>query len=390
MTPFEALCTALAGTVGTGNIAGVAVALSMGGAGAVFWMWVSAFLGMGVKYSEIVLAVKYRERRDGYYVGGPMYTIKNGMGRRYYPLAVVFCVSGAAASFGIGNLTQIGAMSTAIKAAFPAGDAMVALTGVLMAVLCGVTVSGGTAGRGRTAAKLVPLMSAIYVSGALVVIIANASNVPRAIGAIFSGAFSRKAISGGAAGSALSWGLRRGLFSSEAGLGSSPIAHASADTDSPVEQGFWGIFEVFVDTIIICTLTALMVLVSGTVRTGEGIAGAEAVAAALGTVFNGEIASIFLAVSMGLFAFSSVVGWSLYGERCVEFLTGRRGVLIYRVIFTALVAVGTAVEFETAVGLSDAMNALMMFPNLIATARLTGTVRQETAAWLTKRGNRSA
>lgn len=374
---FEAVCTALAGTVGTGNIAGVAVALTMGGPGAVFWMWVAAAVGMGIKYCEIALAVRYRERRNDEYVGGPMYYIKNGLGERFMPLAVCFCVFGAAASFGIGNMTQMTGILT-LKGADSPG--VLPVIGIAMASAVALTCRGGAKGRGRTAALIVPVMAGIYVLGALAVIIAHIDALPAALTAIFRGAFTVNAAAGGAAGvgarQAVSWGFRRGLFSNESGLGSSPIAHASAEAGPAGEYALMGIFEVFADTGVICTLTALSILCSG-VELRFGVpGGADYCAAALATVFGERISGVFMAVSMSLFAFSSIVGWSLYGERCVDFILGARGAEIYRLIFPCVTFISTFVSLPAVIAVSDIMNALMLVPNVLALLLLTPELRR--------------
>ncbi len=381
VSPFEALCTALSGTIGTGNIAGVVIALSFGGAGAVFWMWVSAFIGMGIKYAEILLAVKYREKINGEYVGGPMYTIKNGLGAKYNALAVAFSFFGMCASFGIGNMMQVGSVMTALENAvevfLPGADTGIvfkALAGTAIAVMCAVSISGGAKGRGRLAAKLIPFMSVIYISGAMAVILRNIKMLPSVFTGILSEAFSVKALSGGA----IAWGFRRGLFSNEAGLGSSPIAHASANAKSPARQGLWGIFEVFTDTIVICTLTALLILVSGVPIEYGAVAGAELCAAALGTVFGEPLSAIFMAVSMTLFSFSSIVGWSLYGERCAGYLFDAKGERVYRAVFILAVAVSSVADLNVIIRLSDIMNALMIAPNIISLLMLSHVVRRET------------
>ncbi len=361
-TTLESLCTALAGTVGTGNIAGVAVALTMGGPGAIFWMWVSAFLGMGLKYAEIALAVKYRESRGGEYVGGPMYTIKNALPRSFYPLAVVFSLGGAVCSFGLGNMMQTGSVLTLL----PSLPLPPAVLGAALGLLVLLSCRGGAAGRGRTASLLVPLMALLYVLSCLGVIFVNFHRLSGAVLSIFKGALGLRPVAGGTAGAALSWGLRRGLFSNEAGMGSSPIAHASACAGSPSQQGLTGIFEVFADTLVLCTLTALAVLCSG-VETGPGAPeGAGLVCAALSTVYGQTASTVFLGVSMALFAFSSIVGWSLYGERCVEFLAGEGSVPVYRAAFASVTFLSCLLPFPAILELSDTAAFFMMVPNLVS------------------------
>ncbi len=394
VTPFEAVCTALAGTIGTGNIAGVVIALCLGGPGAIFWMWVSAFIGMGIKYAEILLAVKYRERDpEGGYRGGPMYFIKNGLGSRFKWLAALFCIFGAVASFGIGNMMQMGSIMTALGGAIgaitegePVHRWMFPVVGLAMAAACAISIVGGAKRRGRMASFIVPFMAIFYIVGALAVICAHADRLLPVLGEIFSSAFTGTALLSGTAGEtvrrAMSWGMKRGMFSNEAGLGSSPIAHASADTKSPVEQGFMGVFEVFFDTVVICTLTALMVLVSGVGLPYRSVGGAEYCAQALSTVFGDRLSSVFMAAAMALFAFSSIVGWSLYGERCVEYLAGKGAVDCYRAVFVAVIFLSSFMSFGFIIQISDIMNALMILPNMTGVLLLSPVVKRETGLYL--------
>ena len=400
VTPFEAVCTALAGTVGTGNITGVAVALALGGTGAIFWMWVSALLGMATKYAEIVLAIKFREKNAaGEYAGGPMYYIKNGLGKRWGFLAKAFCVFGICASFGIGNMMQMGSAAGAIKTALCAlpntGYIKIVMPalGLFAAVLTGITVMGGAKGRGKLAAKVVPFMAILYMVGAAAVIAKNGRGILDAGRSIVGAAVSLKAAAGGAAGSmiatAIRHGLRRGIFSNEAGLGSSPIAHASADEKSPVKQGFWGIFEVFFDTIVMCTVTALAIICSGAeVSCLDG--GAQTCIDTFSTVFGSGASAAFLATAIALFAFSSIVGWSLYGERCAEFLFGAGMITPYRLVFAAIVFISAITDFSFIIALSDTMNALMALPNMAAVLALSGTVLRETKEYFRRRAKNSA
>lgn len=380
VTPFEAVCTALAGTVGTGNITGVAAALSLGGPGAVFWMWLSALLGMGTKYAEIVLAVRYREKDGaGEVSGGPMYYIKNGLKRRWHWLAPVFCVCGAVAAFGIGNLMQAGSIADAVTEAAGAflpgiGGAAPVMVGFLLSSAMALCLSGGTGSRASAVSVLVPVMAAVYMVGALTVIVVNFDAVPGVIWSIVEGAFTSRAAVGGGVGSAIAWGFRRGMLSHEAGMGSSPIAHGSADTKSPAEQGLLGIFEVFFDTIVICTLTALMVLCSGVEVTGSS----ACCTAALATVFGEGMSAAFIGVSMSLFAFSSMLGWSLYGERCAVYLFGRWAAVPYRAAFVVAALLGPMLELKTALAVADVLNALMAAPNMLAVLMLAPVVKQET------------
>ncbi len=372
VSPFEALCTAIAGTVGTGNIAGVAAAISMGGPGAVFWMWVSAFLGMGLKYAEVSLAVRFRRRSGNEYVGGPMYYIKDGLGPGFRPMAVFFALSGAAASFGLGNLLQLGSVLTLL----PSMPVPPLVLGALAAIPVYLACRGGASGRGRVLSYVVPVMAGVYILACLGVICANLPALPGAVSSIFHGALSREALLGGAAGSALSWGLRRGLFSSEAGLGSSPIAHASQSSPSS-DPGLMGIFEVFTDTVLICTLTALTILTSGVPVPSGAAAGAGPVLAALATLYGKRLSGILLTVSMCLFAFSSTVSWSLYGERCLEFLLPSRPKLplhAYRAAFALTTLLTPLFPFPAALALSDTASFFMLATNLLALMLLSKKV----------------
>lgn len=373
---FEAVCTALAGTVGTGNIAGVAIALTMGGPGALLWMWVSMAVGMGIKYCEIALAVRFREKQNGEYVGGPMFTIKNGLGERFLPLAAAFSVFGAAAALGVGNMTQ---MSGIVSLEAVSSPKVLPLVAVGMAAGVAATCRGGAEGRGRTAALLVPFMAGLYVLGALAVVAAHLDALPGVMAQIVRGALGWGPAVGGTVGAgftrAMSWGIRRGIFSNEAGLGSSSIAHASARADDPGEYALMGIFEVFVDTGVICTLTGLMLLTSG-VTLSRGVPGGAAdCAAALATVFGRYAANAFMGVSMALFAFSSIVGWSLYGERCVQFLLGEGGARLYRLLFPFVTFLSAFVSLPAVIAVSDIMNALMMAPNVASLLLLTPQLR---------------
>ncbi len=381
-SPFEALSLALGGTVGTGNIVGVAVAISMGGPGAVFWMWAAGLAGMGVKYAEIVLAVRFREKRNGGFVGGPMYVIRNGLGAQYRWLGTAFCVCGALAAFGIGCCVQMGGILTAFRGlsgTFPGWGKrfdrlLPVLLGVTMAALAALTLKR----RGKAAARVVPFMAGCYILAALAVIFAHFDRLPAVLGEIFRSALSREAVTGGTAGAALSWGLRRGMFSNEAGLGSSPIAHASADAESPADQGLWGVFEVFADTIVMCTLTALAVLTSGAAVPFGTPAGAEVCAAALATVLGPGAASVFVAASMTLFGYTSILGWSCYGERCVSYLWGEGAERWYRAAFLLAAGLAPVLDFGLILRASDVGNALMMLPNMTAVLLLSSTVREET------------
>ena len=386
VTPLQAVTTALAATVGTGNIVGTAQAIAMGGYGAVFWLWVAALLGMVIKYAEVLLAVKYRERDErGDWVGGPMYYIKNGMGPKWKWLAGAFSVLGALAAFGIGNMSQansiVGSVTDAVSAINPAFRGQEALhwaLGIALAVLTALVLFGGIKRIGKVTERLIPFMSVAYILLALVVIFGNIGSVGTAFRAIFAAAFAPRAILGGAAGitirQAVVWGLRRSAFSNEAGLGSAPIAHAAADCKGPVEQGIYGIFEVFMDTIVICTLTALMIIISG-VEVEFGVKpGSALIAAAFGTVFDPTFSSVFIAVALTLFAYSTILGWSLYGSRCVQYLMGLRAAKVYQVIFVLVIVVGSVSSLDFVWNIADTLNGLMAIPNFIALFALSGVV----------------
>ena len=398
VTPFQAVSTALAATVGTGNIAGVTGAIAVGGPGAVFWMWVSALFGMVTKYSEVVLAVKYRERNaQGDWVGGPMYYIRNGLGQQWNWLACVFCVLGALAAFGIGNMTQVNTIASSINTAIDAfggntGAYTVVLfgqtvpvssliIGAIVAVIVMLTLFGGIKRIGTVAEMMVPVMAAIYIVASLIVVFANLGNLGTIFTMIFKGAFSAEAALGGAFGitimTTIQKGVGRGVFSNEAGLGSAPMAHAASSEKDPVKQGLYGIFEVFMDTIVICTLTGLTVLCgqqSGVeIAWGES-AGSELIAAAFGTVFGTKAGALIVAVGITLFALSTILSWSLYGTRCCEFLLGTRSVRLYQIIFVLMVMVGATLKLQLVWDIADTLNGFMAIPNLIALLGLSGVV----------------
>ena len=380
VTPLQALTTALAATVGTGNIAGITTAVTLGGAGAIFWLWVSALLGMATKYSEVLLSVKYRERNVlGDWVGGPMYYIKNGLGKNWKWLGAVFCVLGGLASFGIGNAVQVGnitdSINTAIQSFVPAAadhqmviNIVVAV--ILMAVI-GVVLVGGIKRIGEVTEFLVPIMSIIYIAACLVVIVVNITKVPTVFGMIFQGAFTPAAVTGGAAGvgikTCITWGVKRGVFSNEAGLGSAPIAHAATSETNPVKQGLYGIFEVFMDTIVICTLSGLTLLLTLDASTlNYGVAGSTSLnAMALGTVFGGKAGALVIAIGLSLFALSTALSWGLYGTRCWEFLLGEKAVKPYQIIYTLVVLISATMSLDLAWDIADTLNGLMAIPNLI-------------------------
>ena len=398
VTPFQAVATALAATVGTGNIAGVTGAIAVGGPGAVFWMWLSALFGMVTKYSEVVLAVRYRERNaKGDWVGGPMYYIKNGLGQKWKFLGVAFSLLGALAAFGIGNMTQVNTIASSINTAIDAFGGNTAantvalfgqsvpvsslVIGLIVAGIVALVLFGGIKRIGSVAEKMVPVMAAIYILCSLVVVCSNLGAVGKVFAMIFKGAFSAEAALGGAFGitimQTIQKGVGRGVFSNEAGLGSAPIAHAATSETDPVKQGLYGIFEVFMDTIVICTLTALTVLCgaeSGVAVPWGQSAGTELIAASFSTVFGNKPGALIVAIGIGLFALSTILSWSLYGARCFEFLTGGKLVKAYQVAFVLVVVIGATLELELVWNIADTLNGFMAIPNLIALLGLSGVV----------------
>ena len=385
MTPFQAVCTALAATVGTGNIAGVAGAIAIGGPGAVFWMWISALLGMCTKFSEVTLAVHFREvNADGEYVGGPMYYIKNGLAKHWHFLAYLFAAFGVLTVFGTGNATQVNTITTAIDSALfnynVIGEGSVKtlnlIIGIVLAILIALILLGGIKRIGQVAERLVPFMAVLYILLALGIIVLNIGHIPAVFASIFKGAFSPASVTGGAVGSffmSMKKGVSRGIFSNEAGLGTGSIAHACADTRKPVKQGFFGIFEVFVDTIVICTLTALVILCSG-VPVGYGAAaGAELTISGFTAVY-GNWVSIFTAVAMCCFAFSTIIGWGLYGARCIEFLFGTGVNKPFMLVYSLVAIVGATMDLGLMWSIAETFNGLMAIPNLIAVFLLSGVV----------------
>lgn len=385
MTPFQAVCTALAATVGTGNIAGVAGAIAIGGPGAVFWMWISALLGMCTKFSEVTLAVHFRERNArGDLVGGPMYYIKTGLSKYWQWLAVAFSAFGVLTVFGTGNATQVNTITTAINSALlnynVISDSAVNLSNIIMgitiAVLVGLVLLGGVKRIGSVAEKLVPFMAVFYIILALGVVLLNIENVPRVLYSIVYGAFNPSAVTGGVVGGfflSVQKGVSRGIFSNEAGLGTGSIAHACADTQKPVKQGFFGIFEVFTDTILICTLTALVILCSGVPVSYGSAAGAELTILGFTSTY-GNWVSIFTAVAMCCFAFSTIIGWGLYGARCIEFLFSSRVIKPFMVVYSLVAILGATVDLGLLWSIAETFNGLMSIPNLIALFLLSGTV----------------
>lgn len=400
LTPFQAVCTALAATVGTGNIAGVAGAIAIGGPGAVFWMWISAILGMCTKFFEVTLAVHFRERNaEGDLVGGPMYYIKNGLGKNWRWLAYLFAGFGVLTVFGTGNATQVNTITTAIDSALlnyhvistDTVPVMNWIIGIAITFLVGLILLGGVKRIGQVTERLVPFMAVLYIVLALGVVVFHFQNIPAVFASIFEGAFHPSAVTGGVIGSfflSMKKGVSRGIFSNEAGLGTGSIAHACADTRKPVKQGLFGIFEVFADTIVICTLTALVILCSGvSVPYGEA-AGAELTIAGF-TATYGNWVSVFTAVAMCCFAFSTILGWGLYGARCIEFLFDAKVIKPFMVAYSLVAILGATVELGLLWSIAETFNGLMAIPNLIAVFLLSGTVVKMTKEYFAGEGKDS-
>lgn len=386
MSPFQAVCTALAGTVGTGNIAGVAGAIALGGPGAVFWMWCSAFLGMCTKFAEVTLAIHFREKNEnGEYVGGPMYYIKNGLSKKWHFLAVLYAVFGVLTVFGTGNATQVNTIVSSINSALmnfnlvsESGNSNINLIfGILIAALVAMVLLGGIKRIGQVSEKLVPFMAVLYVILSLGVIIMNISHVPAVFSEIIRGAFTPRAATGGIVGSmfiSMKRGFSRGIFSNEAGLGTGSIAHACADTDNAAHQGMFGIFEVFMDTIVICTMTGLVILIAAPNISYGQAAGAELTISGFTATYGGWV-SILTAVAMCCFAFSTIIGWGLYGSRCIEFLGGTKLVRPFLVIYSFVSIIGATINLGLLWDIADTFNGLMAVPNLIALFLLSGHVK---------------
>ena len=385
LTPFQAVCTALAATVGTGNIAGVAGAIAIGGPGAVFWMWISALLGMCTKFAEVTLAVHFREKNtNGDLVGGPMYYIKNGLGEKWIWLAYLFAAFGVLTVFGTGNATQVNTITTAINSALlnyhviseGAVSTSNLIIGIVITVLVGMILLGGIKRIGQVTEKLVPFMALLYIVLALGVVLMNIRVLPAVFVSIIRGAFQPSAVTGGVVGSmfmSMKKGVSRGIFSNEAGLGTGSIAHACADTRKPVKQGMFGIFEVFADTIVICTLTALVILCSQVPVNYGAAAGAELTIQGFTSVY-GDWVSIFTAVAMCCFAFSTILGWGLYGARCIEFLFSEKVIKPFMVAYSLVAILGATVNLGLMWSIAETFNGLMAIPNLIALFLLSGTV----------------
>lgn len=396
ISQFQSLCTALAATIGVGNISGVAVALAMGGPGAIFWMWLSAFLGMMTNYAENTLGIKYRYRNEkGNWIGGAMIYIEKGLGWKW--LAVIFSVFCALASFGIGNISQGNEIANGLKNSFGIPNWVTAL---FIMLFVGLVIVGGIKRIASVTEKVVPFMAITYIIGALVIIFSNVTEVPAAFGAIFSNAFRFKSMGGGVAGFtimvAMKRGISRGVFSNEAGLGSSVMVHSASDVKEPVIQGMWGIFEVFADTIVVCTMTALTILtsgvydldayeacaVNGTELAEAGLlSGVALTSSAFETVF-GSFGNKFISIAVMLFAFSTILGWSYYGERAIEYLFGVKAIPVYKVFFLVVIFIGCRISLDLVVDISDTFNGFMALPNLIAITLLSGQVVQMTKDYI--------
>ncbi len=374
---FQALMTALAATVGTGNIVGVATAVVLGGPGAVFWMWVSAFFGMATKYAEAILAVKYRiVDKNGLMSGGPMYYLERGLKQKW--LGVLFAIFGAFAAFGIGNLVQSNAVSTVVKTTFNINEW---ITGLALVIFAGLSIIGGIKSIGKVTAFFVPFMAAFYIIGGLIVLIMNINLIPGAVALILSDAFTGKAVAGGAIGAVIRYGVARGIFSNEAGLGSAPIAAAAAKTDLPGRQALVSMTQVFIDTLVICSITGITIVMGG-LYDGD-IAAGDLTSASFGH-FLGNTGSIIVALGLLFFASSTILGWSYYGEKCFSYLFSVKSVIYYRIVFVAMVFVGAVTSLDIVWTFADVMNGLMAIPNLIGLLGLSGVVVYETKRTLDK------
>ena len=387
MSPFQAVCTALAGTVGTGNIAGVAGAIALGGPGAIFWMWCSAFLGMCTKFSEVTLAIHFREKNaNGEYVGGPMYYIKNGLSKKWHFLAVLYALFGVLTVFGTGNATQVNTIVSSIHSALhnlhiiddTVDERANLIFGIFIAAFVAMVLLGGIKRIGQVSEKLVPFMATLYVILAIGVVILHINRIPAVFAMIFKSAFTPQAATGGIIGSmflSMKKGVSRGIFSNEAGLGTGSIAHACADTNNAVHQGMFGIFEVFMDTIVICTLTGLVILLGAPNIVYGQAAGAELTISGFTATYGGWV-SIFTAVAMCCFAFSTIIGWGLYGSRCIEFLGGEKLVRPFLVAYSFVSIIGATINLGLLWDIADTFNGLMAIPNLIALLVLSGQVKK--------------
>ena len=388
ISSFQALSAALAGTIGTGNIAGVATSIAVGGPGAVFWMIISAFFGMMTKYAEVVLAVKFRVKNSkNEFSGGPMYYMEKGLGIR--SLGVIFAFLLAVSAFGIGNMVQSNSVSIALSNSFGINSSV---SGLFITLICFLVIMGGAKKILCATEIIVPVMALFYLIGTVIFLIININYIPTAISSIIEEAFSSTSILGGAGGitvsKAIKYGVARGVFTNEAGLGSSPVAHASADTKSPAEQGLWGIFEVFLDTIVMCTLTALVILTAkGGKIAGSGLSGMELTIAAFESVF-GSVGGMFISISIIFFAVATILGWGLYGEKAILYLTSenKTAIFIYKIAYTTAIYIGAVMSLETVWTISDTLNGLMAIPNVTALFLLGKYVSEETKKYKNKTG----
>ncbi|HFR3504409.1 sodium:alanine symporter family protein [Streptococcus suis] len=386
VSSFAALCTALAATVGTGNIVGVATAITTGGPGALFWMWVAAFFGMATKYAEGFLAIKYRTKdANGQAAGGPMHYITLGMGKKWKPLAVFFAISGVlVALLGIGTFSQVNSITASLETSFGLAPQLVS---IVTAILIAFFIFGGIEKISDVSTKIVPFMAILYILASVIVLAMHFDQILPTLALVLKSAFSPAAAAGGFAGAtvqqAIQRGIARGVFSNESGLGSAPIAAAAAKSDNPVEQGLISMTGTFIDTLIICTLTGFTILVTDQWSV-EGLAGAPLTQAAFATVF-GNTGSIALTISLVLFAFTTILGWSYYGERCIEFLFGTKSILPYRLLFVAMVALGGFLKLDLIWTIADIVNGLMALPNLIALLALSPVIIKETRQYFAKK-----
>lgn len=376
ISSYQAMSTALAASIGTGNIVGVASGMALGGAGAVFWMWIAAVIGMMTSFAENALGMMYRQKnKNGEWVGGPMYYIEKGLNQKW--LAVFFAVACMLAALGVGNMVQSNAIAGSLKVCF---GVPTSVTGIIIAALTAITIFGGIKRIASATEKLVPIMAAFYIIGSLIVILANFKNIGSAFYMIFTGAFNIRSAAGGAGGYtvalAMKYGISRGVFSNEAGLGSSPIVYAAAEKSSPEQVGMWGIFQVFIDTIVVCTLTAVCILVSGALGTGS-TDGVEISTAAFANVF-GRFGTVFVSVSIVMFAFATLISWSYYGERCVEYLGDGSYIPVYKALYVIFALFGCVINMELVWSVSDTFNGLMAIPNIIALILLSGKLSKKT------------
>lgn len=373
---YQALTTAMAATIGTGNIVGVATAVVLGGPGAVFWMWITALFGMATKYAEALLAVKYRVvNSKGQMSGGPMYYLERGLKAKW--LGVLFAIFGAIAAFGIGNMVQANSVSDALERSF---NVPTWITGLILTILTGLVILGGIKSIGRVTALFVPVMAALYILGGLIIMVMNYDIVPAAVGLIFSDAFTGSAIGGGVLGTVIRYGVARGVFSNEAGLGSAPIAAAAAKTDYAGRQALVSMTQVLIDTIIVCSITGITIVMAD-MYSGTSLNGGDLTAASF-TAFLGDTGGYIVTIGIVLFAFSTLVGWSYYGEKCFSYLINDKAVPYYRIVFVLVVFYGAIEQLSVVWGIADIMNALMAAPNLIGLLGLSGVVVYETKKFL--------